>query len=287
MIEYDCTQLTAKVCIFIDNALSDLTIQNEMGLNCNMKTFDEIVKEYYKGIYNYAYKLACNPDLAQDLTQQTFLNAFENYEKLENEQAVSKWLRTICYRNFLTFLRDSGVKEETPTEMEELEKEGAVLVNDYPLPEEEVVVADEVKTIQNGCFVAMVRKLSLKQRIAFSLVDMFGMNQADAAELLELSPNALKALLYRARMNLDSFFDGHCNLIDAQNPCSCKAWINFRTSHENNKTKMKEAIDLLDYKQKGYRFNPEIRSKISYLYSNIPEQKPEEGWFEQVINSFK
>lgn len=249
--------------------------------------FENVFKENYVYLYNFALKLTCHPQNAEDLAQQTFLVAFEKKEQLRDENALRKWLVSICYRQFLMLLRKSNTLEESDEELDEYEQEAQLLSGSLPLPEEEVIVADEIKSLQNGCFMAMVRKLSLKQRIAFSLVDMFGMQPDYVSELLEISPNALKGLLFRARMNLDSFFAGHCNLLDSQNPCSCQAWIEFRESHEKNKMEMRKTVKQLDYKEKGYHFDSKIRSKVQYLYSHMPEQRPSEAWFSKVIEIFR
>lgn len=249
--------------------------------------FEDIFNENYLYIYNFALKLSCHPDNAEDLTQQTFLTAFEKKNQIRDAKAIRKWLTSICYRHFLMFMRKSGAAEESSIELEEAETAGKIIAQPLPQAEEEVIVADELKNLQNGCFMAMVRKLTLKQRIAFSLVDMFGMNADYVAEFLEVSPNTLKGLLFRARMNLDSFFADHCNLIDAKNPCSCTAWIKFRESHEKNKSLMKKTISRLDYKEKDYRFDGKVRAKVNYLYSHMPEAKPSETWFLKVIEIFK
>ncbi len=52
----------------------------------------------------------------------------------------------------------------------------------------------------------MVRYLTLHQRIAFSLIDMFGLSLDEVSSLIGISKSATKGLLYRAHMNLDSFF---------------------------------------------------------------------------------
>lgn len=199
-------------------------------------------------------KLSCHPQIAEDLTQQTFVTAFEKEEQLKGEKALQKWLASICYRHFLMFLRKHNTVEESSEELAEYEQEANVLSASQPLPEEEVIVSDEIKSLQKGCFMAMVRKLSLKQRIVFSLVDMFGMQPDFVAELLEVSSNNLKVLLFRVRIKL-------------------------RESHETNKRKMRETVKKLDYKEKGYHFDSKNRSKVQYLYSHMPEQKPSDAWF--------
>ena len=129
----------------------------------------------------------------------------------------------------------------------------------------------------------MVRKLTLNQRIAFSLVDMYGMKIEQVSEILDISVSAAKGLLYRARMNIDSFFADHCDLIKQENPCSCKAWIEFSENKSNLQKSTKKLIQKLDFTEKGYVFDEKARSKILYLYKNMPDKKPSDEWYEKVL----
>jgi RNA polymerase sigma factor (sigma-70 family) len=211
----------------------------------------DIYQNYYQYIYNYALKLTCHPDDALDLTQDTFLKAMEKLDTLENEHALASWLRTICFHQFINKAKKDPNKYWTePNEWEGLEIDGNLLNDTAPEPEEEVIVEEEIRNLQNGCFLAMVRRLTLHQRIVFSLVDMYGLSIDYVAGLLDISKGAAKGLLYRARMNIDSFFANHCNLIYEKNPCSCKAWIEFSMNRSNLQKQAKKLIDRLDYKQK-------------------------------------
>lgn len=193
----------------------------------------QIYNNYYKYIYNYALKLSCHPDDALDITQETFLTALNKIYTLKNEEAVSGWLRRICFNKFI----DETRKNKYLIEIEDvtsLERDGLLLQNSQEAhPETEVIVSEEISNLQNGCFLAMVRKLTLNQRIAFSLVDMYGMKIEQVSDILGISVSAAKGLLYRARMNIDSFFAAHCDLIKEENPCSCKAWIEFSKNKSN------------------------------------------------------
>ncbi|WP_242939785.1 RNA polymerase sigma factor [Roseburia sp. 499] len=51
-----------------------------------------IFKNYHTYIYNYALKLTCHPQDAQDITQETFVKAWEKLDELKDENAVAKWL---------------------------------------------------------------------------------------------------------------------------------------------------------------------------------------------------
>ncbi len=246
----------------------------------------EIFKNYYTYIYNYALKLACHPDDAMDLTQETFIKAWEKIDTLENEYALAKWLRTICFHQFLMKMRKEKDLLITDEDWDKLEQEGNLWMDITPLPEDEVIVAEEIQSLQNGCFLAMVRKLSLNQRILFSLIDMFGLEIGYVADVLNISKGAAKGLLHRARMNIDSFFADHCNLIYEKNPCSCQAWIAFSAKRTNLQERAKELSGRLDFEEKNYIYREEVRRKVLFFYSHMPQQKPSDSWYEAVLKIF-
>lgn len=122
---------------------------------------EELIQKYGIYIYNYALKLTCHPVDAEDIAQETFINAWKNLDGLKDENAVKKWLITICYHQFLMKIRSrSHKKEDLLGDLELLEQEGIIFNDYFPNPEEEVIVDEEIKSLQNGCFLAMVRKLT-------------------------------------------------------------------------------------------------------------------------------
>jgi RNA polymerase sigma-70 factor (ECF subfamily) len=248
---------------------------------------EEILSRYGAYIYNYALRLTAHPEDAKDLAQDTFLQAWRKQASLENEAAAKAWLRKICFHIFLMNIRrNKDIRLEEDTEL--LESQGKLLVSEIPAPDEEILVQESVRELQNGCFLAMVRKLTLQQRAAFSLVDMFGVPIEEASELLEVTPGALKGLLYRARKSLDGFFAGHCEWVNSSNPCSCSAWIRFWQDRDKNQDDMKKTLlEHLDYRDSSYTFDPVVRSRVKYLYQTLPDKYPGQEWFDKVIAAMK
>lgn len=245
-----------------------------------------LINTYGSYVFNYALKISCDPSIAEDLTQETFISAWQNIKTLEKPNAIKSWLLKICFNNFLMKERkNKNYSELLYDDIILLEKEGQLLAGALPKPEDEVIVEEAIRELQNGCFLAMVRRLTLHQRIVFSLIDMFGLSLEEVSELIGVSKSAAKGLLYRAHMNLDSFFSNHCNLLDVNNPCSCKAWIEFSKTRDNlqKKANKHKLITKLDYTESNYTFNSEVRGKINYLYKNMPSRKPSKEWYEEVI----
>lgn len=244
-------------------------------------TIESVINQYGQYVYNLALKLSANPENAEDLTQETLIKAWKHLQDIKDTSAIKNWLRTICINEFRMMFRKEKRENICFVEnIEDLESDSMLLVDVQPLALDEIQTTEEVGKLRDGCFLAMTQKLSLNQRLAFSLIDMFGMSLKDVAEILELTPKAVKGLLYRARMNLDSFFQGHCSFLDINNPCKCTAWIDFLQTRNSLQEIMEQT---LDYKKTGYVFDPEVRQKILHYYHDMPSQKPSREWFDKVI----
>lgn len=249
-----------------------------------MITIEEIMSLYGSYIYCFALKLSTNPDIAKEMTQITFINAWKNLEQLTEPRAIKKWLRMICYNEWKQYLRKNNQLRIDPYEtIETLENDAHYFQDNNPSPIEEVIVKDEIAKLRNGCFLAMTRKLTFNQRVAFSLIDMFGLSIYEVSELLDISPQAVKGLLYRARINLDSFFQEHCYFIDIHNACRCEAWLSFIKDRDSFQKKMRETIDVLNSHDKTHHFDHKTRQKVMYYYQHMPNQRPNDEWFKNLI----
>lgn len=255
--------------------------------------FVNIYELYNQYIYSFAYKLTNNREQAEDLAQDTFLKAYENITQLREEKYIKLWLRRICYNSHLMSVRaNSKYKEVFYEDNEAVRNEIEVSHNDNTTPsaEDEIIVSEEIKAIQNGCFLTMVHNLSEYQRIVFSLVDMFGLTTKETAEILNESESAIKSLLHRARLKLDKFFGENCSLINVNNYCKCTSWDKFVSHRERIKNEFIENREKVDDDNNNLinNQNPiDIERKLRYLYANMPDYKPSQEWYDRILSILK
>lgn len=100
-------------------------------------------------------------------------------------------MRRICFNKFIDDTRKNKYIIETK-DINSLESDGKLLPSQETYPETEVIVSEEIRNVQNGCFLAIVRKLALNQRIVFSLVDMYGIKIEPVSDILKISVSAAK-----------------------------------------------------------------------------------------------
>jgi RNA polymerase sigma-70 factor, ECF subfamily len=65
----------------------------------------QLIRDHYPGVYRYLLCLTGSPDAAEDLTQETFMQAWIHLASFEGRAALRTWLHRIAHREFLQALR--------------------------------------------------------------------------------------------------------------------------------------------------------------------------------------
>lgn len=246
-------------------------------------TFEDAFRKTSSLIYSVAYRLTGVEEEARDLTQETFIKAWNKWHQCKDKKKPIPWLRRICTNLFL----DKKRTEKPAISVEELEEEGESLplVSPLPTPEQEAEADRVIRQVKDYCFTAISTKLPPYQRIAFVMVDIFGMSVADVSELLGRSALATKALLHRARENMNAFFGNRCSLIVPDNICKCKAWLSFVERSERLKETGKPdfAIDP-DFSDPSYRnrSRPETLEKLISYFRSLSLLSPPQSWLDEI-----
>ena len=103
----------------------------------NTDAFSDIVEYYHAPIHRYLYRLTGDYELAEDLTQNTFIQAYENMKKTDSEISLKPWLYTIAENNarrhyrrkkLVAFIHFSstGVDDPADNRMEDMDRSIAI-----------------------------------------------------------------------------------------------------------------------------------------------------------------
>lgn len=60
--------------------------------------YEKLVQVYHSELYRFAYWLCRDPNIAEDLVQETFLRAWRSLDSLLDQKAAKPWLLTIVRR---------------------------------------------------------------------------------------------------------------------------------------------------------------------------------------------
>jgi RNA polymerase sigma-70 factor (ECF subfamily) len=97
----------------------------DMLFRLGSRQFDQTVRAYGADLYRYAYWLARDRFVAEELVQETFARAWKNWDSLEDLAAVKPWLITIL-RNEHARLYERKRLDYTDDDPQELDLPSAV-----------------------------------------------------------------------------------------------------------------------------------------------------------------
>lgn len=165
--------------------------------------FEELMLRYQNRVVTVLEHLVSNRDQAEDLAQEVFLRVYRARKSYEPGAKFSTWLFTIVNNIASNAIRSRVRRREVSLRVPDASSTG-------PIPLEHAVAASSgmIPTRQldkaEMCDVVRLALASLneRQRMAVLLCKFEEMSYADIAETMEMTPQAIKSLLSRARVNL-------------------------------------------------------------------------------------
>jgi RNA polymerase sigma-70 factor, ECF subfamily len=156
--------------------------------------FSELYRAHLRDVYSYAYYRVGNHHDAEDLTEQTFLQAYRHFERAQREsngRPLRPWLIRIAHNLAANLYRDRSRKPATPID------DTTTLV--APQTTEEIVEERE----ELGQIIAGVQELPGDRREALIMRFALGMDNREIARALGRSDGATKVLIHRAIKQLE------------------------------------------------------------------------------------
>lgn len=164
---------------------------------------DDLVERYSRQVYNIALRLTSRPEEAEDVLQETFINACRGAENFEGRSSLGTWLYRIATNNGLMRLRQRRLETVPlePTTDEELADFQPRHLQDWSWNPESLVLTGELRQAMDEGIASLPEPL----RAVFVLRDIEGLSTNEAAEILDISPGNLKVRLHRARLLLREY----------------------------------------------------------------------------------
>lgn len=148
-----------------------------------------IYKLYYKAMYNTTVRIVNNSAEAEDIMQESFLDAFRRISTYTGDGSFGSWLKRIVVNNALDSLRRS--KDLVPLDEEVMEM--PVYTDDYSEAEIEMQV-NEIKEA--------IMLLPDDYRVIISLFLLEGYDHEEISEILNISNQLSRTRYSRARQKL-------------------------------------------------------------------------------------
>lgn len=172
------------------------------GQRGEAQALNTLFRRHHKSLFRSALGVMGNPEDAEDALQDGLLSAFKNLKRFEGRSQFSTWLRRIVVNAALMRRRALAIRPSpaipAPLNGDDIPI-AERLVSKGPSPEQLLGRLEIRETIRKH-----LDELSPIHRNAFDLRVVRGYKTIEAARLLGVPVNTLKARLWRARHQLAS-----------------------------------------------------------------------------------
>ena len=162
--------------------------------------FEHLVRKYQKQVHTLAWRKVRDFHIAEDITQETFLQVYQKLETLEDPTRFPGWLYVIADRLCIAWLRRNQRQTEPleDTDISEVETE----VYSRYVATEHAKTFDEAR---RDLVEELLAKLKEGNRTVITLHYLEGMTYSEMSDFLGVSKNTIKSRLRRARQQLRQY----------------------------------------------------------------------------------
>lgn len=179
--------------------------------------FNDLFKREQKYLYNVMVKLTGDVAVADDLTQEAFLKAFDKIARFRHQASFRTWLIKIAINLFRNEHRKRA-------------RHSSLCLERIPIPANDVNPERTIiKSELQWCILHNLRyHLPKKYREVLVLRDLHHLSYKEISDILDCSISRTKTRLHRAR-NLfqDQFIDGRCRAYSDDYLCICEGILSL------------------------------------------------------------
>ena len=159
--------------------------------------FSVLVKKYQKSVHALAWRKIGDFHIAEDITQDTFLRAYQKLSTLKKPQRFASWLYVIAANHCSTWLRKKRLWTQSLEDTSSVQLEKATY-SGYVIEENKRMTVETQREVVKK----LLAKLQESDRTVITLYYFGGMTYQEISKFLGVSVGAIKTRVYRVQQRL-------------------------------------------------------------------------------------
>lgn len=149
----------------------------------------QIYKDYYRAMYNTAFRILKDEFEAEDIMQEAFLTAFTKLNSFKGEVTFGAWIKRIVINKSLTQLKKNNKYRAVKMEV----------LSNYTIPAEDSIKYSDLKASK---VLEALNSLKEKYRVILTLNLIEGYDYEEISQILEYSNENVRTIISRAKKKL-------------------------------------------------------------------------------------
>ncbi len=170
----------------------------QQTLEGDQRAFSALVRKYQKPLHALVWRKIGDFHIAEEITQDIFLNVYKKLQTLKNPNLFAGWLYVSATRRCHAWLKKKQIPMESLEMMSPEELEALAYAQYHTEQQEEIINEQQREVVKR-----LLQKLPESERTVVTLHYLGDMTCEDISKFLGVSPNTIKSRLHRARKRLE------------------------------------------------------------------------------------
>src|SRR5262245_9652915 len=173
----------------------------------HLEAYDELIRRYQERIYATVYHMTANHEDANDLSQETFIKAFQALNSFKADSSFFTWVYRIAVNKTINFLKQR--KNKAHMSLNDLD------FNTEHNPDVIALISDQtprravnLTELQERLNAAM-QKLSEIHRLVVTLHDVQGLSHEEIGKIMDCNTGTVRSRLFYARQQLQAYLSDY------------------------------------------------------------------------------
>lgn len=172
------------------------------------RAFENLLDQFQDKVYRSCLSYLPNPQEAEDIAQEVFVEVYQSIHKFEAKSSLSTWIYRITANKCLEHLRKKKAKKRLGFLQSiiggEIEEDKRAYLSDYNHPGAKLEAKEKLALLQKA-----VESLPDGQRVVITLFYFEQKSQKEISEITDKSVSSVESLLFRAKKKLESLLGPH------------------------------------------------------------------------------